>query len=64
MSENLIWIKSTYSGSEGGECVETAITPNGRAVRDSKDVTGPILRFDNAAWRAFIADVKAGKFEI
>ncbi|HKB29381.1 MAG TPA: DUF397 domain-containing protein [Streptosporangiaceae bacterium] len=61
MSENLIWIKSTYSGSEGGQCVEIASISNGTAVRDSKDPDGPVLRFTRDQWRTFVADVKAGR---
>jgi len=61
VSENLIWIKSTYSGSEGGQCVEIASISNGTAVRDSKDPDGPVLRFTRDQWRTFVADVKAGR---
>jgi Domain of unknown function (DUF397) len=62
MSENLIWAKSSYSGSEGGQCVEVAALPNGsHAVRDSKDPDGPVLRFTADEWRAFVRGVKAGE---
>ncbi len=58
MGENLIWIKSSYSGGGGSECVEVAHLPDGgRAVRDSKD-PGPILRFTSTEWRAFLKAVK------
>jgi Domain of unknown function (DUF397) len=54
--------KSSYSAQEG-ECVEIANLPDGgRAVRDSKDPDGPILRFAGSEWRAFIAGVKDGEF--
>jgi Domain of unknown function (DUF397) len=60
MSENLIWAKSSYSGSEGGSCVEVANLLNGgRAVRDSKDPDGPVLRFTADEWRAFVRGLKA-----
>lgn len=59
MSDTLIWIKSTYSGSEGGSCVEIASLPNGIAVRDSKDPSGPVLRFSAAEWRAFVRKIKS-----
>lgn len=63
MSENLTWLKSPYSGSEGGQCVEVATLANGDlAVRDSKDKTGPMLRFADDEWRAFTDRVKAGEF--
>jgi Domain of unknown function (DUF397) len=59
---DLIWIKSSYSGGSGGNCVEVAALPDGgRAVRDSKDPGGPVLRFTAGEWRAFAAGVKAGK---
>ena len=56
------WLKSSYSSNEG-DCVEIAVLPDGRrAVRDSKDRTGPVLRFTDTEWRAFIAGVKGGEF--
>jgi hypothetical protein len=39
------WRKSTYSNGSGGNCVEVADLPDGRAVRDSKHPQGPILVF-------------------
>jgi Domain of unknown function (DUF397) len=62
MNENLAWIKSTYSTSQGSECVEIAsLADGGRAVRDSKDPDGPVLRFTADEWRTFIRRVKAGE---
>jgi hypothetical protein len=60
MSENLIWIKSSYSTSQGSECVEVAALPNGTAVRDSKDPGGPVLTFTRAQWSSFLASIKEG----
>jgi hypothetical protein len=55
----LIWIKSSYSGGSGGNCVEVAALPaGGTAVRDSKDANGPVLGFTADEWRAFVRDVK------
>ena len=54
------WQKSSYS-VPNGNCVEMARVPDGAAVRDSKDQTGPVLRFTADAWFAFLAGVKAGK---
>jgi hypothetical protein len=45
----------------GGECVEVADLPNGRAVRDSKHPQGPILVFTTNAWRAFVQGIEAGE---
>ena len=48
------WIKSSYSGGSGGNCVEVAILPDGsRAVRDSKNPDGPVLRLSNKQWQTF-----------
>jgi hypothetical protein len=48
------WRKSSYSGSEGGSCVEIAACPDTIHVRDSKDITGPVLTVPAAAWDAFV----------
>jgi hypothetical protein len=57
--DNVIWRKSSYSGSNGGACVEVAVLPeDSRAVRDSKDPGGPKLRFSREEWRAFTTCVK------
>jgi hypothetical protein len=58
---NATWRKSSYSGGNGGNCVEVAQLPDkSRAVRDSKDPDGPRLVFNSAAWRVFAAQVKDG----
>ena len=54
------WRKSTYSNGSGGNCVEVADLPDGRAVRDSKHPQGPILVFATDQWRAFVQGIKAG----
>jgi Domain of unknown function (DUF397) len=60
MNENLTWIKSTYSTSQGSECVEVAsLADGGRLLRDSKDPDGPVLRFTADEWRAFVRGLKA-----
>ena len=58
MSESLKWIKSSYSAS--GNCIEVAARDHGNRVlvRDTKDRTGPVLRFAPAAWRRFADQVK------
>ncbi|MER5456057.1 DUF397 domain-containing protein [Micromonospora sp. NPDC002389] len=56
---NARWRKSTRSGTSGGECIEVADNLTGVvAVRDSKDLTGPVLAFDPTAWRSFVASAK------
>ncbi|MFC4032751.1 DUF397 domain-containing protein [Streptomyces polygonati] len=56
------WRKSSYSNSDGGDCVEVAAGyPGVIPVRDSKDPQGPALVFVASSWSAFVADVKAGR---
>jgi hypothetical protein len=43
--DGAIWRKSSYSGGNGGECVELAFTKHATGVRDSKNPTGPVLEF-------------------
>jgi Domain of unknown function (DUF397) len=55
------WRTSSYSGTNGGACVEVARNlPGIVAVRDSKDRTGPTLTFSPAQWDAFTAGVRSG----
>lgn len=58
------WRKSSYSGNNGGACVEVARNLPLVAVRDSKDPGGPALAFSPAAWRSFIAQVKSGRYDL
>ena len=60
--DNIIWRKSSYSGSNGGACVEVAGNlPGLVAVRDSKDPDGPALTFAPADWQAFTSLIKRGE---
>ncbi|QHC25977.1 DUF397 domain-containing protein [Streptomyces sp. GS7] len=53
------WHKSSYSGGEGGNCLEVSDDHPGIVpVRDSKVPQGPGLVFRAAAWTAFLAGVK------
>ena len=54
-SENLTWFKSSYSGGEGGDCLEVAPCPHTIHIRDSKNPTGPVLTLSPAAWAGFLA---------
>ncbi|MFD5282787.1 DUF397 domain-containing protein [Streptomyces rubrogriseus] len=53
---NVEWRKSSYSGSNGGECVEVAENrPTGTVpVRDSKNPAGPVVTLGAHAWQAFV----------
>jgi hypothetical protein len=62
--KHLVWRKSRYSSGQGGNCVEVAqLDDGGRAVRDSKNPDGPVLRFTPAEWAAFTAGVRDGEFD-
>ncbi|MEV5407667.1 DUF397 domain-containing protein [Thermopolyspora sp. NPDC052614] len=55
------WRTSSYTGSDGGNCVEVSTNLRGIvAVRDSKDRGGPVLVFAQDEWRDFLEAVKAG----
>ena len=57
------WIKSSLSYANGN-CVEVASLPEGEiGVRNSRDSTGPVLRFTSDEWHAFIGGVRNGEFD-
>ncbi|MEU3226561.1 DUF397 domain-containing protein [Streptomyces sp. NPDC006976] len=48
------WFKSSYSdSSSGNNCVEVAAAPDTVLVRDSKNMRGPMLAFEERAWAEF-----------
>jgi Domain of unknown function (DUF397) len=54
--DGLRWFKSSYSGSDGGNCVEVAADLDAVYVRDSKVVDGGlVLRVGRGQWAAFVA---------
>ena len=56
-----VWRKSSYSASNGGQCVEVAGNlPAIVAVRDSMDPDGARLMLPPAAWTAFVDRIKRG----
>lgn len=58
------WRKSSRSGDNGGNCVEVARNlPGIVAVRDSKNLNGPVLTIEPAGWQDFIEDVKADQHD-
>jgi len=60
-----IWRKSSRSNGQGGQCVEVAANlPGIVALRDSKNPHGPKLIFTPAEWRAFLAGVQDGEFDL
>jgi hypothetical protein len=54
-SGELAWFKSSYSGTNGGDCVEVAAAPGTVHVRDSKQQADAVLAFPQAQWAAFTA---------
>ena len=53
------WRKSSYSSSNGGECVEVGNHQSRVLVRDTKDRRGPVLQVSPAVWRRFADRVKS-----
>jgi Domain of unknown function (DUF397) len=54
------WRTSSYSGNNGGNCVEVGAADRRIAVRDSKDPHGPVLAFAPKDWQRFADQMKAG----
>ena len=52
------WRKSSYSGGQGGNCVEVGGAASVIMVRDTKDRNGGTLAFSADAWNAFAASLK------
>ncbi|MFM9441746.1 DUF397 domain-containing protein [Streptomyces acidiscabies] len=51
----ILWRKSSYSGDQGGDCVQVASTPLAHiAVRDSKNPAGPQLALHPTAFSEFL----------
>ncbi|MFC7807803.1 DUF397 domain-containing protein [Streptomyces olivaceus] len=53
---NVEWRTSSYSGSNGGDCVQVADgCPAGSVpVRDSKNTAGPVVTVGARAWQSFV----------
>jgi hypothetical protein len=59
-----VWRKATASDANSG-CVEVAFLPDGRVgVRDSKNRSKPALAVTAHVWASFLADAKAGQFDL
>jgi hypothetical protein len=56
------WRKSSFSGPNGGDCVEAADRDGAVLVRDTKqNGRGLVYRFTADEWRAFVAAVKTAR---
>ncbi|WP_327428437.1 DUF397 domain-containing protein [Streptomyces sp. NBC_01236] len=53
-TSELAWFKSSYSGSQGDDCVEVATCPETIHIRDSKNTQGPQLALSPTAWGDFL----------
>jgi len=61
-SADLRWVKSSYSGPTGGNCVEVASLGNHEiTVRDSRIPAGRALVFTARRWHDFISGAKDGE---
>ncbi|MFJ9869244.1 DUF397 domain-containing protein [Streptomyces sp. NPDC101165] len=60
MSTALQWFKSSYSSSEGGACLEVAVSPLTIHIRDSKQTPSdsPTLHLTPTTWAAFTSSLK------
>ncbi|MEW1873473.1 DUF397 domain-containing protein [Streptomyces caelestis] len=54
LATELDWVRSSYSGAEGGQCVEVAAAPGAVLVRDSKCPAGARLAVGAEAWTEFV----------
>lgn len=58
------WRKSSFSGPNGGNCVEVAEASGGLvALRDSKNPSGGVLFYTRPEIDAFVRGAKAGEFD-
>lgn len=60
-TSGLAWFKSSYSGTEGGQCVEVAAGTAVVHVRDSKAVAGPVVTVSREAWAGFVGLASSGQ---
>jgi hypothetical protein len=57
------WVKSSLSFANGN-CVEVSHLPEGViGVRNSRDPSGPVLRFTPDEWHAFLGGARNGEFD-
>jgi hypothetical protein len=58
------WRKSSFSGGSDDNCLEVAFVGTSIATRDSKDPARSTQVYDRGEWKAFLAGVKAGEFDV
>ncbi|MDE3719863.1 DUF397 domain-containing protein [Nocardiopsis sp. N85] len=52
------WRKSSYSGNQGGDCVEVADTPAHVHVRDTQNRSLGHLTFPSSDWGALLSTLR------
>lgn len=55
------WHKSSYSGPDGGNCLEVAASLDSVGVRDTQHREFGHLSFPLAEWSAFLVEVRRGE---
>ena len=58
MANEPAWRVATYTGGNGGDCVEVGDGDHAILVRDSKDRFGGTLTFTAATWQSFANSLK------
>lgn len=60
------WRKASRSSHNAENCVESARVPGSHeiAMRDSKQINGPQLRFVVGEFAGFLEEIKQGKYDM
>lgn len=53
-----VWRKSSYSGTQGGDCVEVAGLTDAVGVRDSKVDESPVIEASAEAWGTLLDGIR------
>jgi hypothetical protein len=61
VNTNLAWVRS--GRCESSSCVEAVSVADSVLVRNSTDPSGPVLRFTEEEWIAFVGGVRDGDFD-
>jgi hypothetical protein len=56
------WIRSSFCSDQA--CIEVSTTDDGVAIRDSKCLSQPYLRFSNSEWNTFLDSIIDGTLPI
>jgi Domain of unknown function (DUF397) len=56
--------RATDPHASGSERVQVRLDGDDVVVTDTADPSSPVLRYDKDEWRAFVAGVKAGEFDV